>query len=90
MLSTGKRTSTKSTAIFTLISLIGIALTADFLWASSSSSSSSPFLSIASNWAQEKNLNLLVPKSRNDTEKREVGTIFSFMLRMLPFADSQL
>lgn len=72
MLSTGKRCSAKSTAVLSLAFLIGIALTVDFFW-SSSSSSSSPFLSTASNWAQEKNQILVVPNPKNDAEKGEVG-----------------
>ncbi|XP_057766937.1 kelch repeat-containing protein At3g27220-like isoform X2 [Salvia miltiorrhiza] len=71
MLSAGKRASAKSTLIFMLLSLVGIALTVDFFWASSSSSSpssSSPFLS---NWAQEKNQIFVFSKPKIDNEKQE-------------------
>ncbi|KAI3452540.1 hypothetical protein Pfo_009204 [Paulownia fortunei] len=70
MLSAGKHSFTKSTVIFSLVSLIGIASTVDFLWASFSSSSSA-YLSIASNWAREKNHIVVVPKATNDTEIKE-------------------
>ncbi|XP_047974179.1 kelch repeat-containing protein At3g27220-like [Salvia hispanica] len=56
MLFAGKRSSTKSTVVFTLLSLIGIALTLDFFWASSSTSSS--------NWDREKNQILVVSKPK--------------------------
>ncbi|PIM99686.1 hypothetical protein CDL12_27813 [Handroanthus impetiginosus] len=69
--SAGKHSFSKSTVIFSLLSLLGIALTIDFLWASSSSSSSSAYLSIASNLAREKSHIVVVPKATNDTDTGE-------------------
>ncbi|KAG8384943.1 hypothetical protein BUALT_Bualt04G0170700 [Buddleja alternifolia] len=60
--SAAKHSFTKSTVILSLVSLLGVALTLDFLWASSSSSSS-PYLSTASNWAREKYSTFEVPNN---------------------------
>ncbi|KAL8475269.1 hypothetical protein ACS0TY_028085 [Phlomoides rotata] len=51
---------TKSTAIFSLVSLIGVFLMVDFFWASSSS--------IASNWARERNRVFVVPTHKNGSK----------------------
>ncbi|KAL0344104.1 UNVERIFIED_CONTAM: Kelch repeat-containing protein [Sesamum angustifolium] len=69
--SAGKHSFTKSTAIFSLVCLLGIALTVDVFWASRSSSSSSVYSSIASNWPREKSHVVVVPKAANDTDSEE-------------------
>ncbi|KAK4392896.1 Kelch repeat-containing protein [Sesamum angolense] len=69
--SAGKHSFTKSTAIFSLVCFLGIALTVDVFWASRSSSSSSVYSSIASNWPREKSHVVVVPKAANDTDSEE-------------------
>ncbi|KAL0331881.1 UNVERIFIED_CONTAM: Kelch repeat-containing protein [Sesamum calycinum] len=56
---------------FHLFCLLGIALTVDVFWASRSSSSSSVYSSIASNWPREKSHVVVVPKAANDTDSEE-------------------
>ncbi|KAK4417871.1 Kelch repeat-containing protein [Sesamum alatum] len=68
--STGKHSFTKSTVIFSLVCLLGIALTVDIFWASRSSSSS-VYSSIASNVAREKSRIVVVPKAAEDTHSEE-------------------
>ncbi|KAL6552909.1 hypothetical protein OROGR_006751 [Orobanche gracilis] len=72
MLSAGKHIFTKSTAIFSLVSLIVIATTLDFLWASISSSSLA-HLSIASHSDLERNHVVVVPKTANGYEPGKKG-----------------
>ncbi|KAL3635820.1 hypothetical protein CASFOL_020367 [Castilleja foliolosa] len=68
MLSAGKHSFSKPTIIFFLVSLVAIASTLDFLWASLYSSSSSTYLSVASNQAHEKKHIVVVPKATNRIE----------------------
>ncbi|KAJ4958327.1 hypothetical protein NE237_025438 [Protea cynaroides] len=56
----GKRTSTKLVFLLSCAGLLGAALIADFLWASSSSHSHA-YASIASNWVLEKSGTVVVP-----------------------------
>ncbi|KAL0377323.1 UNVERIFIED_CONTAM: Kelch repeat-containing protein [Sesamum radiatum] len=56
--------------IFSLVCLLGIALTVDVFWASRSSSST-VYSSIASNWPREKRHVVVVPKAANDTDSEE-------------------
>ncbi|XP_011098838.1 kelch repeat-containing protein At3g27220 [Sesamum indicum] len=69
--STGKHSFTKSTVIFSLVCLLGIALTVDVFWATRSSSSSSVYSSIASNWPREESHVVVLPKAANDTDSEE-------------------
>lgn len=63
---------TKLVFLLSCAALLGAALIADFLWASSSSSGGSAYLSIASNWALEKSGILVVPNvTTNIVDKGE-------------------
>ncbi|KAF8378132.1 hypothetical protein HHK36_029469 [Tetracentron sinense] len=66
---TGKHSSTKFVFLLSCAGLLGVALIADFLWASSSSSSSA-YSSFASNWALEKSGSVIVPNVEKKDEKR--------------------
>ncbi|KAL0450771.1 UNVERIFIED_CONTAM: Kelch repeat-containing protein [Sesamum latifolium] len=68
--SAGKHSFAKSTVIFSLVCLLGIALTVDVFWASRSSSST-VYSSIASSWPREKSHIIVVPKAANDTDSEE-------------------
>uniref|UniRef100_A0A2N9FYL5 Kelch repeat-containing protein n=1 Tax=Fagus sylvatica TaxID=28930 RepID=A0A2N9FYL5_FAGSY len=63
---------TKLVFLLSCAALLGAALIADFLWASSSSSGGSAYLSVASNWALEKSGILVVPNvTTNIVDKGE-------------------
>ncbi|KAK9272490.1 hypothetical protein L1049_002863 [Liquidambar formosana] len=63
-----KHTCTRYSVILTLSGLLGAALVVDFLWASSSFSSSA-YQSIASNWALQKSRIIVVPNVATIAEK---------------------
>ncbi|KAA8540167.1 hypothetical protein F0562_024270 [Nyssa sinensis] len=65
---TGKHKSTKFVLI--CVGLLGAGLIADLLWASSSSSSSA-YRYIASNWPPKKSESFIVPNLRNKTKTKE-------------------
>jgi hypothetical protein len=79
-----KHTYTKTVVLLSCVGLFGIALFVDFMWAFSSSSSSSvsAYLSVTSNWALEKSGIVVTPPHVNTTEIYLVRFLFLFCCLM--------
>ena len=74
---------TKLVFLLSCAALLGAALIADFLWASSSSSGGSAYLSVVSNWALEKSGILVVPNvATNIVDK--VSTLTKCIILWIP------
>lgn len=67
----GKQTQTTFSMFLTCAGLLAVVLVVDFLWASSSNSSSAD-PSIASNWALEKSETIILPDVTTKAEKISV------------------
>lgn len=80
--SSSRCSATKLVILISIAGLLGAALITDFLYASSSSfssSSSSAYLSVASNWALEKSGIIFIPSEDRTDKASKVGSVDSVL-----------